>query len=170
MFARTSLLTWALLLAAGTDARADDKGDPNPRGKPTYRVGSGKYAVWFDDAGWHFRATADKDGQVFTGKIAAVDGEFVAMKNYSTMAGAKKGKEPPAKLEKIKSKEFSVKFTLRKGSESGFDLKLDDAATGIKFVELQIDGKDVPEAILIGSKGSHPKEVTFELPAKPGKR
>jgi hypothetical protein len=158
----------AAILTVGVPVRADETA-PDPKGKPTYKAGSGKYAIWHDDAGWHFRASSAKDGQVFTGKIAAVDGEFNQMKNYSTMAGVKSN-DPPPKWMDMKSKEFSVKFTLRKGSESGFDLKLNGDATAIKFVDLQIDGKPVTEAILIGSKGVHPAEATFELPAKPGKK
>jgi hypothetical protein len=161
-----ALLAAVLTLAASVRA---DETPSDPKGKPPYKVGSGKYAVWYDDAGWHFRASAAKDGQVFTGKIAAVDGEFAAMKNYTTMAGVK-ANDPPPKWMDIKSKEFTVKFTLKKGSESGFDLKLKPDATGIKFVELQIDGKDATEAILIGSKSAHPAETTFEFPAKPGKK
>jgi hypothetical protein len=144
-------------------------GDPDPKGKPPYRPGAGKYAIWYDDAGWHFRATASKDGQVFTGKIASVDGQITQMKNYSTMAGGKSS-EPPPKWMDMKSKEFTVKFTLRKGSESGFDLKLDGDATAIKFLDLQIDGQAVTKSILIGSKGANPEEATFEFPAKPGKK
>lgn len=169
MFVRAGLLILAVFIA-GAIARADDKPDPDPKGKPTYKVGTGKYAVWSDNAGWHFRATAVTDGQQFTGKIAAVDGEFVAMKPYSTTVGRTKSGEPAPKMEKIKSKEFTVSFTLAKGSESGFDLKLDKNASGIKFVELKIDGMEAPESILIGSKGAHPAGGTFELPARPGRK
>ena len=169
MFARTGLLVPALVIAVPA-ARADDRAEPDPRGKPAYKVGSGKYAIWYDDTGWHVRATAVTEGQQFTGKIAAVDGEFVAMKPYSTTAGRKKSGEPAPKVEKTKSKEFTVSFTLRQGSESGFDLKLDRNATGIKFVDLKIDGTEAPESILIGSKGAHPAGGTFELPARPGKK
>jgi hypothetical protein len=169
MSARAGLLIPAVLVVGGM-VRAEDTAGPDPKGKPTYKVGAGKYAVWYDEAGWHFRATAVTDGQQFTGKIVAVDGEFVAMKPYSTTAGRKKSGEPAPKLEKIKSKEFTVSFTLQKGSESGFDLKLDKNATAIKFVELKTDGMEAPESILIGSKGAHPAGGTFELPARPGKK
>ncbi|HEX3152502.1 MAG TPA: hypothetical protein VHR66_30795 [Gemmataceae bacterium] len=167
MFARACLFVSALLLGLGASTWADDA--PDPKGKPTYKPGAGKYAVWYDDAGWHFRATASKDGQVFTGKIATVDGGFSQMKTYSTMAGGKSN-EPAPKWMDIKSKEFNVKFTLKKGSESGFDLKLNGEATGIKFLDLQIDGQAATKSILIGSKGANPAEETFEFPAKPGKK
>jgi hypothetical protein len=169
MFARICLLVPSLLIAS-VIARADNKADTDPKGRPAYQVGSGKYAVWYDDAGWHFRATAVTDGQQFTGKIAAVGGEFMAMKPYSTSPGRRKGGEPAPKMEKINSKEFTVAFTLAKGSESGFDLKLDKKATGIKFAGLKIDGMEAPESILIGSKGAHPAGGTFELPARPGRK
>ena len=167
MIARLCLLIPVLLFALGTSVRADD--GPDPKGKPAYKPGAGKYAVWYDDAGWHFRATASKDGQVFTGKIAAVDGGFAQMKTYSTTGGGKSS-DPPPKWMDIKSKEFTVKFTLKKGSESGFDLKLNGEATAIKFVELQIDGQAATKLILIGAKAVNPEEETFELPAKPGKK
>jgi hypothetical protein len=166
MFSRI-LAALALMLIA-TAGFADDPDDADPKGKPTaYKVGSGKYAIWYDTDGWHFRATAAKDGQAFTGRIDAVDGGFVAMRNISTTA--KGPNPPPGKMDKVKSTGFTIKFTLRKGSESGFDLKLDDAATAIKFT-LKIDDKEDTEAILIGAKGTHPKGSEFSLPAKPGKK
>ena len=69
-------------------------------------------------------------------------------------------------MEKMKSKGFTIKLTLRKGSESGFDLKLDEAATAIKF-ELKLDDKADMDIILIGAKGAHPQAAEFALPAKP---
>lgn len=173
MFARTWLPIAALILALTVPTRADEKDSPDPKGKPTtYKVGSGKYAVWYDDSGWHFRATSAKDGQRFTGTVAAVGGKFASIKLASTTTKSppakKKGAEPPA-LPGFEGKTVDVKFTLAKGSESGFDLKLDGDATGIKF-ELKVDDKEAPELILIGAKGAHPKEAAFELPAKPTKK
>ena len=69
----------------------------------------------------------------------------------------------------MQEKNVDIKFTLAKGSESGFDLKLDGDATAIKF-HLKVDDKEDADPILIGSKGAHPKEATFEFPAKPGKK
>jgi hypothetical protein len=160
-----AILVSGLLIPAAARS-ADDAIDP--KGKPTsYKAGSGKYAIWYDTEGWHFRATAAKDGQTFTGRIDAVDGQFVGMRNIATTA--KGPKTAPGKMLDIKSKGFDVKFTMIKGSENGFDLKLDDKVTEIKF-SLKIDDKADAETILIGAKGAHPNGGEFSLPAKPAKK
>ena len=168
MHAKSLIVPGLVVLIVSTFGNELKAQDINPKGKPSaYRVGSGKYAIWYDSQGWHFRATAAKDGQAFTGHIDAVDGQFKAMRPVSTTA--KGPRRSPGQMLKIKSKGFQVKFTLLKGSESGFDLQLDNAATGIKFT-LQVDGKDEPKLILIGAKGAHPAAAEFTLPAKPGKK
>jgi hypothetical protein len=167
MFARV-LSGLAIALFAGPILADDPKvEDVDPRGKPReYKVGSGKYAIWYADDVWHFRATSNKAGQSFTGRIDAVDGEFTGMKMIATTA---KGPTPKGGgLLTVKSKGFDVKYKLLKDSESGFDLQLDSNATAIKFT-LKIDDKDATEMILIGAKSAHPGASEFLLPAKPKK-
>jgi hypothetical protein len=165
MILALTILLGSLPAAVRADNPEFDPADP--KGKPaSYKVGSGKYAVWHDTEGWHFRATASKDGQEFTGRIDAVDGGFVSMRNVATTA--KGPKSPPAKMLPIKSKGFAIKLTLAKGSESGFDIVLDDKATAIKFA-LEVDGQKDEKLILIGAKGVNPKGAEFSFPPKPGK-
>ena len=170
MLARAWILIPILMLAIGSTARTDEADGPDPKGKPKdYKVGSGKYAIWYDDAGWHVRATAAKVGQKFTGKVESVEGKFTSFKLVSTTAKTPAPKKGAGGLPGFEGKELDVKFTLLKGSESGFDFKLDDATKGIKFT-LMVDEKEAPELILIGSQGAHPKEATFELLPKPAKK
>jgi len=150
----------ALPLGAADDEPKFDEADP--KGKPAaYKTGSGKFAVWQDKDGWHVRASAKKNDQTFSGQIDAVDGKFATVKFVEKGGGAL----PPF----TKTKSIDVDFKMIKGGESGFDLKLDDAATAIKFT-LKVDGQELPEAILIGAKGKNPKGAEFVLPAMPKKK
>jgi hypothetical protein len=173
MVARTCLIV-AAILTFTLPAMADDTG-PDPKGKPTtYKTGSGKYAVWYDDAGWHIRLSAAKSLTAFQYKIEAIDGKFTSIKPYDPLLakapkGAKKGDPAPPGLDLQTAKTLDMSSKLGKGLESGFDLKLDGDATAIKF-SLKVDDKDDADLIMIGAKGAHPKEATFEYPAKPGKK
>lgn len=162
MFRRPALIL-ASFVFLSLPLAADEPEDADPAGKPkTYKAGSGKYAVWQDKDGWHLRATAKKDGQEFSGTIEAVDGKFTSAKLITSGS-----KAPPTFP--TKSKSVDVSYKMQKGSESGFDLKLDDSATAVKFT-LKVDGKESPELILIGAKGANPKSAEFTLPAMPKKK
>lgn len=164
MFRRPAMLLASFaFLALPLTAEDPAIDDADPIGRPkTYKAGSGKYAIWHDKDGWHFRATAKKNDQEFTGRIEAVDGKFISVKLV-----ASGGKAPPAIA--TKSKSVDVSFKMLKGNESGFDLKLEESATAVTF-SLKVDGKDAPEAILIGAKGMNPKTAEFSLPASPKKK
>lgn len=163
MMSRRALLVAAfalsvLPLSSGADEPTFE--DADPVGKPkTYKAGSGKYAIWHDKDGWHFRATAKKDGQEFTGQIDAVDGKFTSVKLITSGS-----KAPPAF--DTKSKSVDVSYKLLKNSESGFDLKVDDKVTAVRF-KLKVDGREDPELILIGAKGTNPRGAEFLLPPAP---
>src|SRR5579872_1799200 len=119
--------------------------------------------IWLDGSGWHFRAIAAKDGDSFTGKIEAIDGKFNTFKLYQVNKGEKPRITDLPAGPKNESKSFNVNFKLVKGSESGFDMKLDDDATAIKFT-LKLNDKESPEIIFVGAKGEHPKGAEFSLP------
>lgn len=157
MLSRPALLA-ALFAFAATAIGASEEPkleEIDPKGKPTaYKASSGKCAIWQDKDGWHFRVAAKKNDQTFTGQIEAVDGKFTGVK---LVAKGAPGIE-------TKSKSIDVDFKLLKGSESGFDMKLDDSTTAIKF-SLKVDGQEAPELILIGAKGKNPNNAEFLLPA-----
>lgn len=167
------MLLRALTLIAvlfGTNAAfAEDKYEEvDPKGMPTgYKVGlSSRYVIWYDAAGWHLRVTTASALTDFKGKIEAIDGKIVSMKLISG-TGTKKGDISPEFKTESKSIELSNKIS--KGIQSGYDFKLDDKATGIKF-DLQVDGKEQAAMIFIGAKGVHPKGSVVVFPAKPGKK
>jgi hypothetical protein len=124
--------------------------------------------IWFDDAGWHIRAIASRDAQTFTGKIEVVDGKFTSAKLVRTIGKGFKPETTDMSQLTGGTKTMKLDIRLAKGYESGFDLKVDDKATALRFV-LKHNDKEETEVIFVGAKGAHPKEASFYLPIKPEK-
>jgi len=167
---RTFLVTVALLVAANTLVADETKLDEvDPKGMPSgFKAGlSTRFVVWHDNDGWHIRVTTSSASAKFTAKIEPVDGKIVSMKLVSSTASGKKGADlPPLKTQ---SKSIDMSNEIVKGSVNGYDFKLEDSATVIKF-DLKVNDKEAPELIFIGAKGVHPKGSVVVLPAKPGKK
>jgi len=142
----------------------------DPTGKPKdYKPGlSTRYAIWFDGDTWHFRTTTAKDTKVFSGTMEIVGGKMVDLQPVSADKGKKKNKK---NLDYASWNPDGTQFTFSFTTgtfQDGFDMKLSDKATAIKFV-LKVEGKEMADHIFIGAKNAHPKGATFFLPAKPGK-
>lgn len=164
-----SLATLAAVLAV--TAAAQDADPANPGGRPKYKNGQpARYVVWHDADGWHLRTTTNKDTK-FDGAVEIVGGKFVNLQPATVegKAGAKKKANPKSADYGTWNPEhtvFQFNFSTRDEGSDGFDMKVSDTATAIKFV-LKVNGKEVPEAIFIGSKNEHPKGSSFSLPAFP---
>jgi hypothetical protein len=157
-----------LLFAIPFSAFAGESLDPTGMPKE-YKAGqSTRYAIWHDDHGWHLRYTTSSDSiQHFTGTIQVVGGRIRTITRRGTPAkGAKIGADAVPMKTTAPAYKFDMK--INRGFEAGIDFTLDDKATALKF-DLKVNGKSVPALIHIGANGVHPKEGTFELPAKPAK-
>jgi hypothetical protein len=144
--------------------------DLSPVGKPAgFKTGlSTRYAIWYEDGTWHVRTTTGaKAVQAFGGTIEIIGGKMTSLQPIAIEGkGAKKGTDSGTW-----NKQGTVfKFGLRtgKGYQDGFDLKVSDKATAIKFT-LLAGGEEEPRKVFVGAKGAHPKATTFYLPAHPGK-
>jgi hypothetical protein len=153
-----AVLLFALPVLADNVESVDAKGKPRE-----FKTGLGKIAIWYDNDAWHFRATANKANQTFTGKIEAVDGQVVGMKVIALTA--KNPRATGGGLLAVKKDSLDVNYKLLKDSESGYDFQVDDKTSAIKF-SLKVDDGDATELILIGPKGTHPKSSEFSLSAK----
>lgn len=139
----------------------------DPLGKPR-ALSKGqaiRYGVWFDAEGWHLRTDTGGKVHEFTGVIDVVGGKVTSIFDFDGLeAGGKKGKSDFGMLNQAKN-QISYKFRTGKGRD-GFDFRVDDAATEIRFT-LLIDGLASPERVLIGAKGQPAPAKIFSLPASP---
>ena len=165
MTARACLILFAVLVTAPA-AFADSPPEViDAKGKPKdFKPGlSPRYAIWYDDAGWHFHATTNTAGATeFTGRIDVVGGKIsIDLKDRKAKGPApKKGAEP---------KGYDYSFKVDRGAENATRFRPDADVTALKF-DLKINGKAAdPEAIFVGAKGEHPKAATFTLTVPPGK-
>ena len=174
MTARACLVLSAVLVAAPA-AFADlppEKIDAN--GKPKdFKPGlSPRYAIWYDDAGWHFHATTNTTGATeFTGRIDVVGGKIsIDLKAGPKAKAPKKGadgkKEPELKTE---SRGYDFSYKVNRGVENATRFRPDAEVTALKF-DLKINGEAAdPAAIFVGARGEHPKAATFTLTVPPAK-
>lgn len=165
------LVCFALTLAlVPTKLSADEPElDPaDPKGMPTgFKAGlSSRFAIWYDNDGWHVRVTTASALTAFTGLIEPKDGKIVNLKLVSGTTGKKGGDLPGLGRD---TKSIDMNNEISKGLLNGYDFKLDDKVTAIKF-DLKVAGKAEPSMIFIGAKGARPKEAVFYLPANPGKK
>ena len=161
----------ALAATAAADEPKYKTEDLSPVGKPEgFKKGlSSRYAIWHDAEGWHVRTTAgDKGPHAFAGNIEIIGGKMAALSTIGVEGASAKKKEADTGIWNPQKTVF--KFTLKTGAghTDGFDLKLTDPATTLKFT-LTIGGDEAPGKVFIGAKGAHPKAATFYLPAHPGK-
>lgn len=160
------LLTWN----ATSIAEEPTLESVDPKGKPKdYKPGlTTRYAIWHDGDTWHFRTTTSKDTKVFSGTMEIIGGKMVDLKPVSADKGNKKNKK---NLDYASwnpdGTQFTFSFTTGT-AQDGFDMKVSDKATAIKFV-LKVEGKEMADHIFIGAKNGHPKGASFYLPAHPGK-
>ena len=159
-----------LLLFAASAFSADPSFEKvDPKGKPSgFRPGlSSRYVIWYDAGIWHIRVTTGSASADFQGTIKAIDGKIISMKLISSTTGGKRG----ANLPPLKTQSTSIHLSNKivKGSQNGYDFKLDDKATAIEF-DLKIDGKEAPEKIFVGAKGAHPKGSVVCFPPSPARR
>jgi hypothetical protein len=179
MLARAWLLV-PVLLFAGLPAFADDPKieEVDAKGKPMgFKPGlSPRYAIWYDDAGWHFHSTTNTaDQTAFTGKIDVIGGKMtIELKDLGGSGGVPKKKAPEAKKgpgQAMETKGYNFSFKVNKGAENNFVFHPQEDVTALTF-DLSINGKPAPtDMIFIGAKGAHPSEPKFSLAVtKPAKK
>lgn len=176
MTVRACLVLSAVLVAA-TAAFADSPPEvTDAKGKPKdFKPGlSPRYAIWYDDAGWHFHATTNTAGATeFTGRIDVVGGKIaIDLKDPPKAKGPAPKKRADDKKEpelKTESKGYNFSYKVNRGVENATRFHPDPDVTALKF-DLKINGKAAdPEAIFVGAKGEHPKAATFTLTVPPAK-
>src|SRR5438067_9816267 len=128
MTARACLVVSALLFAPAAFADEPTPEAIDAKGKPRdYRPGlSPWYAIWYDDAGWHFHTTTNTaDVTAFTGKIDVVGGKMtIDLKDLGGKPGPnkgpapKKGADPKKGGEKLETKGYNFTFRVDKGVEN----------------------------------------------------
>ena len=164
-------LVLSAVLVAGPAAFADSPPETiDAKGKPKdFKPGlSPRYAIWYDDAGWHFHATTNTAGATeFAGRIDVVGGKItIDLKDPAPKTGADGQKEPEVKSE---SKGYNFTYKVNRGEENATRFRPDPDVTALKF-DLKINGEAAdPEAIFVGAKGEHPKAATFTLTVPPAK-
>src|SRR5262245_10234504 len=166
-----ALLAAAALTAPAAGEEKHQLEDISPVGKPEGFKGgqSSRYAIWYDDEGWHVRSTAGAKGpHAFKGHLEIIGGKMVRLEPGAVEGKGAKKKE--ADQGTWNAQHTIFEFTLKTGAghTDGFDLKVTDSAKTIKF-NLAVGGDETPGKIFIGAKGEHPKGATFYLPAKPKK-
>jgi len=178
MFARCWFVIAALLFAVPATFADDPKlEEVDAKGKPKdFKPGlSPSYAIWYDEAGWHFHSTTNTAGQTsFTGKIDVVGGKMTIELRDLTGGPAPKKKGPEAKKgpgQAMETKGYNFSFKVNKGSENNFVFHPQDEVTALTF-DLNINDKPADvDKIFIGAKGEHPKEAKFSLTVtKPEKK
>ena len=168
-----ALLTVVVLTTAAAGQEPKYKlEEVSPVGKPEgFKKGlPSRYAVWWDQDGWHVRTTAGEKGpHAFSGMVEIIGGR---MTNLTAVGVEGKGaKKKEADIGTWNAQKTAFRFTLRtgKGHTDGFDLTVSDKAQALKFT-LTVGGDEAPAKIFIGAKGEHPKAATFYLPAHPRKK
>jgi hypothetical protein len=171
--ARAGFLALLSAVALATTAAGEEPKysleDLSPVGKPeSFKRGQpSRYAVWFDDDGWHVRTTSGEKGpHAFAGMIEIIGGKMTSM----TIVGIEATKKKEADTGTWNAQKTMFKFNLKTGAghTDGFDLKVSDKSTALKFT-LTSGGDETPAKVFIGAKGAHPKAATFYLPARPEK-
>ncbi len=139
------------LLAAPAQARADE--DINAWGKPDFEGGdAAKVAIWRDDDGWHIRFTTAGKQRQYTGFIGTPDGHFTDV----TFVRKERGD-----WARINAAEKRLTFDVSvKGGVDGFDFR--SHSTEFRF-HVTIDGREVPDRVLIGKNNRNPSKIPFVL-------
>jgi hypothetical protein len=171
-FACPTLLAVFVLTAAAAGQEAKYKlEDVSPVGKPEgFKKGlSSRYAIWWDEGGWHVRTTSgDKGPHAFAGTVEIIGGRMTGL----TMVGieGKGAKKKEADVGTWNPQKTVFRFTLKTGPghTDGFDFTVSEKAQALKFT-LTVGGDEAPAKVFVGAKGEHPKAATFYLPARPGK-
>lgn len=161
-----AVLAW-FMVAVSMAADKDNFDDANPQGKPKWKAGQAtSFAIWHEGGKWHVRATAPKNELHQFGIVMNIqDGNVNELKPVRV---EKKGKTNDFGSWNKERTQFKFLLTTGKGNDDGFDFDVSADASSIKFA-LQIDGKEVSDAVFIGGKGDRPAKATFMLPAHPKK-
>jgi hypothetical protein len=165
------LATVVLTTAAAGEQPKYKLEDMSPVGKPEgFKPGlSTRYAVWYEDGVWHVRSTSGTKGpHSFQGSLEIIGGKMTSLQPVGIEGKEAKKKEADTGTWNPQGTVF--RFTLHTGKKhtDGFDLKVSDKATAIKFT-LTAGGDEHAGKVFIGAKGEHPKEAVFYLPAHPEK-
>ena len=150
---RAAILAGVAAVAAvlAPSARADN--DINAWGKPDFEKGDvHRAAIWRDDDGWHIRWTTAGKPHEFSGWISTPGGEFTKI----VMVGKEKND-----WARVSPKDRKLVFETRtEGGVDGFDFRSDSKE--LTF-QLLMDGRELPEQILIGANDRHPPKLPFTL-------
>jgi hypothetical protein len=170
-FAFPALLAVVLTTAAFAEEPKYKLEDLSPVGKPEgFKAGqSTRYAVWHEDGVWHVRSTSGAKGpHSFQGTLEIIGGKMTSLQPVGVEGKGSKKKEADTGTWNPQGTVFRFTLHTGKGHTDGFDLKVTDKATAIKFT-LTAGGDEAPGKVFIGAKGEHPKAAVFYLPAHPGK-
>jgi hypothetical protein len=164
----TAVLVASFFAIAGSAADKDEFDSANPTGKPRFGIGKTHFVVWHSGNDWHVRTTSDgNSAHQFSISMNIQGGKVGTLKPVSAeKKSTKKGTPADGGTWNKERTQFSFVLNTAKNGEDGFDFDLSEGATSIKFT-VKIDGRDVTDLILIGSKSDHPAKPTFTLPAHP---
>lgn len=166
-----AMLLAGSFVAVGSSTDKDDLENINPNGRPRFSVGSNaaeRCAIWHDSGGWHLRTTCPKtSAHQYSIVMQIQDGKVGELKPISAeKSTSKKGVPADQGVWNKERTRFQFTMNTAKSGEDGYDFDVSAEATSIKFT-VKIDGRDVTDVIIIGSKNEHPAKSTFSLPAHP---
>ena len=142
----------------------------DPQGEPEgfhLRKGTTEcFKVWHNPDGWHVHVVNGKGSRDhrYEGTISVEGG---VIENIRSNVPKKTGLEAQWKHRTDRT-EISFDFTTPE-KEDGVSFKVSNAATAVRF-SLKIDGKDVPDQILVGKRGDNPDSSSFSCAAHPGQK
>lgn len=143
---RSLLLVAALVVASLPLAALARKA---AQGKPSFRAGDPQaFWLWFDDAGWHLRATGGKDQHSFHGLLRATGG-FTGVKPTRPQLFRKIDLDPEA---------LRFDFDLGKDGLEGFDWQQADPCV---IAELKLDQRPDNGRVHVGLRGEVPEAFPF---------
>lgn len=161
------LLFMTMLLLLPIGAAEEPVIKVNPVGEPNgLRKGNAvRYFLWYDAQGWHLRTDSGGAAHVFNGSIDIVGGKITSISDFENLEAGKKKKNEDRGYYNKEKNQITFKFTTSK-KRDGFDFQVDDSAKEIRF-KLLIDGKAVPERVLIGPASQPAPTEVLLLPAHP---
>lgn len=162
-------LFFGLLLALAGQVAAQEPPviTVNPVGEPIglTRGNAVRYFLWYDAEGWHLRTDSGGKRHAFQGTVDVVGGKVAAITGFEDLeAGPNKRKADVGYLNRAQN-QISFKFSTSKRRD-GFDFQTDGDATELRF-KLLIDGKSLPQRILIGPASQPAPSDVLRLPARP---
>ena len=141
--------------------------DVNPSGRPK-SIAKGqavRYFLWHDSDGWHLQSDSGGRKHAFSGTVEVIGGKVTKISDFDNLEPERKKKNRDLGFLNEAKNEIKFKFATSKARD-GFDFQVDESATQIRF-RLLIDGKALPQRVLIGAESQPAPDEEFTLPAHP---